>query len=69
MNIQLTTSEIPSPLRKMQDRRFQNGRNSNKGMGMKIKSNRGGCGRHNQKGLWACTKNRDSFTSQCKSST
>lgn len=32
MNIQLTTSEIPSPLRKMGERRFQTNRNSNRGM-------------------------------------
>lgn len=32
MNIQLTTSEIPSPLRKMGERRFQNNRTSNRGM-------------------------------------
>lgn len=32
MNIQLTTSEIPSTLRKMGEKRFQNNRNSNRGM-------------------------------------
>lgn len=32
MNIQLTTSEIPSPQRKMGERRFQNPRNANRGI-------------------------------------
>lgn len=40
MNIQLTTSEIPSPLRKMGDRRFQNPRNQSRGL--KGRPTRGG---------------------------
>lgn len=40
MNIQLTTSEIPSPLRKMGDRRFQNTRNPTRGL--KGRPTRGG---------------------------